>query len=166
MKRHFQWWRLCRDAPARSQTCGDYQGGVVSSIAIRAANRETVLQKHQCVPRQLPISTLLAFKCHSIGHRGVYERVQPPAHPPNITRRAPLVSRTFWDISATRGGAKAETKGEGVKYLPIMGGVMGKRSSTFLLFWGWLGMVGWLDGCMVAWLHDWMVGWLDGCMTG
>ena len=64
-----------------------------------------------------------------------------------------MVSEEFLDISATRGGAEAETKGRGLKYLPIMGGSYRKEVLHLLAS---LGMVG--DG--------WMAGWLDGRIAG
>ena len=92
-----------------------------------------------------------------------------PPRDSNITSRAPLVSRTFLDISAMRGGAEAETKGGGVEIFTNHGGELWEGgpppSRCFGDGWGWLGMVGWLDGWTAGWLHDWMVGWLDGWMV-
>ena len=77
-----------------------------------------------------------------------------PPRDSNITSRAPLVSRTFLDISAMRGGAEAETKGGGVEIFTNHGGWLWEggppSSRCFGDGWGWLGMVGWLDSWMVT----------------
>ena len=57
----------------------------------------------------------------------------------NITSRARLVSEVFLDISATRGEAEAETKGGGLKYLPVMGESYGKEVFHLLVVCGMVG---------------------------
>ena len=78
--------------PRRTSAKPDARG---LSRACRILNRyprgesvNRLSEAHQCVAHQLPISTLSAFKCHSIGHRGVYARVQPPVYLPTQLRTA------------------------------------------------------------------------------